>query len=210
MASLAAAAFIVMAMSASPLQAMLSDPPQAEPLPAPADKKSTDTKTPAAAPAKTETKGTDSKGTDTKAADPKAADPKATDPKASGKTDKKSDLDFRDLYRRAYDLIQQGQYAAALETLHAIGRDENSEVATALGFASRKLGRYDDARYWYDKALAANPKNARTWQYYGMWHLEQGNRLKAEEHLETIRLICGGGCQEFKSLKDALDGNMSY
>jgi tetratricopeptide (TPR) repeat protein len=203
MAPLAAAALLVVAMSASPLHAMLSDPPQAEPTPA--DKKATDTKSPAPAATKgTETKGPDSKGTE------KAADPKAADPKASGKSDKKSDLDFRDGYRRAYDLIEQGRYAAAIETLHALARDDNSDVATAIGFASRKLGRYDDARSWYDKALAANPRNARTWQYYGMWHLEQGNRLKAEDHLETIRLICGGSCKEFTSLKDALDGNMSY
>jgi tetratricopeptide (TPR) repeat protein len=32
-----------------------------------------------------------------------------------------------------------------------------------LGYASRKLGRYDDAKYWYDKALAADPNHALTW-----------------------------------------------
>ena len=202
LASFAATVIIGLLMFASPLSAVMSDQPQAEPALAPTDKNETDTKTPVAPAAKgSETKGTDTKGTDTKDADPKAL----------GKSDKKSDLDFCDGYRRAYELIQKGAYAAAIETLHALGRDEHSDVATAIGFASRRLGRYDDAKHWYDKALAANPKNARTWQYYGMWHLERGNRLKAEDHLETIRLICGGnGCQEFKALKDALDGNISY
>ena len=30
-------------------------------------------------------------------------------------------------------------------------------MATLLGYASRKLGRYDDAKYWYEQALAADP-----------------------------------------------------
>jgi tetratricopeptide (TPR) repeat protein len=200
----AAAAIIGLALSTAPLHAMMSDPPQANPATAPADAKATDGTTPA-------DKGTEAKGTETKAPETKAPDPKAADPKASDKTDKKSDLDFRNGYRHAHDLILKGEYAAGIAAMHALGHDENSDVATAIGFASRKLGRYDDAKVWYDRALAANPKNARTWQYYGMWHLEQGNRLKAEDHLQTIRLICGGdGCQEFEALKDALAGNVSY
>jgi tetratricopeptide (TPR) repeat protein len=49
-----------------------------------------------------------------------------------------------------------------------MGYDDNADVATLLGYASRKLGRYDDAKYWYDKALAADPNHALTWSYYGM------------------------------------------
>ena len=38
----------------------------------------------------------------------------------------------------------------------------------------------------------------RTWQYYGMWHVEQGNMLKAQDHLEKIRALCGNeACKEF-------------
>ncbi len=43
-----------------------------------------------------------------------------------------------------------------------------------------------------------------------MWHLEQGDRAKAEEHLEKIRLICGQGCEDYRSLRDALNGNITY
>src|ERR1700694_2249475 len=52
-------------------------------------------------------------------------------------------------------------------------------------------------------ALAADPRHTRTWQYYGLWHLEQGNRLKAEDHLEKIHLICGNTtCEDYTSLKE--------
>jgi tetratricopeptide (TPR) repeat protein len=80
--------------------------------------------------------------------------------------------------------------------------DNNADVATLLGYASRKLGRYDDAKYWYDKALAADSKHALTWSYYGMWHAEQGNLLKAKDDLEQVRLICGTECKEYVALKE--------
>jgi Flp pilus assembly protein TadD len=94
--------------------------------------------------------------------------------------------------------------------LSALGQDEHPDVANLIGFASRKLGRTEDAKVWYEKALAADPKHTRTWQYYGMWHLERGDRVTAEQHLERIRLICGQGCEDYSSLRDALHGNVTY
>ena len=73
-----------------------------------------------------------------------------------------------------------------------------------------KLGRYDDAKYWYEKALAANPKYARTWSYYGMWHAEQGNLLKAQDILEKVRSICGTECKEYTELKGVIEGTVVY
>ena len=60
------------------------------------------------------------------------------------------------------------------------------------------------------KEKRRDPKHTRTWQYYGMWHLERGDRAKAEQNLERIQLICGQGCEEYTSLRDALNGNASY
>ena len=111
---------------------------------------------------------------------------------------------------RCYELIQRGDYGGGLAVLHALGRDDHPDVANSIGFASRKLGRYDDAKLWYERALAADPQHVRTWQYYGMWHLEQGNTLKAKEHLEKIRAMCGTTCKEYVSLQEALNGNIVY
>jgi tetratricopeptide (TPR) repeat protein len=145
---------------------------------------------------------------DSKAPDSKPADAKPGDAKP---TDKKSDLDFRNGYKLAYDAVYNRQdYAGAIVILSALGHDEHPDVANLIGFASRKLGRTEDARAWYEKALAADPKHSRTWQYYGMWHLERGDRAQAEQHLERIQLICGQGCEEFTSLRDALNGSVTY
>jgi tetratricopeptide (TPR) repeat protein len=130
--------------------------------------------------------------------------------KSKSKKEKKSEQQFLNGYRLAYDLIQGRKYVEGIAAMHALGRDDHPDVANYIGFASRKLGRYDDAKYWYDKALAADPNHTRTLQYYGMWHLEQGNALKAKEHLEKIRAICGTTCKDYVSLQEALNGNIVY
>ena len=127
------------------------------------------------------------------------------------KKQQQSEQELREGYLKARALIMDGQYEAGIAAMHELDQDENAEVANYIGFASRKLGHYDDAKVWYEKALATDPNHARTWQYYGMWHLEQGNFLKAQDHLEKIRLICGNTeCNDFKALKSALDGKGSY
>jgi tetratricopeptide (TPR) repeat protein len=131
--------------------------------------------------------------------------------KASKKTQKSSQLEWINRFWAAHALIRKGEYEAGISALRALGSDDHPDVATYLGYASRKLGRYDDAKYWYDKALAADPNHTRTWAYYGMWHLEQGNRLKAEDYLEKIGSICGNtNCRAYKMLRAALDGNLVY
>jgi tetratricopeptide (TPR) repeat protein len=132
--------------------------------------------------------------------------------KQKKKNDKSSSAkDFIDGYHAAYALIyDKDDYQAGITALRGLDHDDNADVATLLGYASRKLGRYDDAKYWYDKALAADPKHALTWSYYGMWHAEQGNVLKAKDDLEQVRLICGTECKEYVALKEVIDGTRSY
>ena len=151
--------------------------------------------------------------------DPRPAPPAPTPDTKSGsggkstksKKQKQSEQKFLDGYRLAYDLIQAGRYADGIAAMHALGHDEHPDVANYIGYASRKLGNYEDAKYWYEKALAADPNHTRTYQYFAMWHLEQGNRLKAQDYLVTIRTLCGGAaCKEYVSLQDALNGNMIY
>jgi len=140
-------------------------------------------------------------------------DVKPADAKPDAKPDpaKKSDNEFRDGYKKAYALIYDAQYyAAGISALKSLGRDDHPDVANLIGFSSRKLGRTDDAKTWYEKALAADPKHTRTFQYYGMWHLEQGDRASAEQNLERIRLISGKDCDDYRSLHAALNGNITY
>jgi len=114
-------------------------------------------------------------------------------------------------YRAARQTILAGNYQAGIAAMHALGHDEHPDVANYIGYSYRKIGNYDLSKLWYEKALAADPNHVRTWSYYGMWQMEQGNRLKAEDDLQKVKLICGStACEEYRQLKAVIDGTASY
>lgn len=114
-------------------------------------------------------------------------------------------------YRAARQLILAGNYQGGIAALHALGHDEHPDVANYIGYANRKMGHYEQSKIWYEQALAADPNHVRTWSYYGMWQMEQGNRLKAEDFLAKVKLICGtASCEEYRQLKAVIDGRASY
>jgi tetratricopeptide (TPR) repeat protein len=135
-------------------------------------------------------------------------------PSGSTKSKKKkssSAEDFLKDWHKAYALVYDKQdYEGGITVLRAMGYDDNADVATLIGYASRKLGRYDDAKVWYERALAADPDHALTWSYYGMWQAEQGNILKAKDDLQKVASICGTTCHEYTALKAAIDGTVTY
>jgi len=149
-------------------------------------------------------------------------DPKPTNPPAKSSGDKsksgqkkkkeqKSEQEFRDGYRAAYALVQAGDYRAAFAAFKALDQDDHPDVANYLGYTARKLGDYELSRVWYERALAADPKHVRTWQYYGMWQVEQGNMLKAADFLHKIEAICGNRtCKEYQDLKGGIEGTVTY
>lgn len=131
--------------------------------------------------------------------------------KKKKKEEKKSEQQFIDGYRAAHATIyQQHDYVAGIAKLKSLGHDDHPDVANLIGYSSRKLGRYDDAKVWYERALAADPKHARTWSYYGMWHAEQGNLLKARDYLAKVETLCGTGCREYTELKGVIEGTRVY
>lgn len=122
--------------------------------------------------------------------------------KGKSKDDKKS---FLDGYKRAYAAIyQQHDYASGIAQLKALKRGDHADVANLIGYANRKLGNYDESKIWYEAALKADPSHVRTWQYYGLWQLEQGNRAQAQVHLDKIAALCGTSCAEYRSLAEAM------
>jgi tetratricopeptide (TPR) repeat protein len=88
--------------------------------------------------------------------------------KSQARKNRSSLEDFIAGYKAAYALIyEKGDYEAAITALRALDHDDNADVANLIGYASRKLGRYDDAKVWYERSLAADPNHAVTWSYYG-------------------------------------------
>ena len=119
---------------------------------------------------------------------------------------------FADGYRAAYSTIyDRHDYASAIAQLKTLGRDDSAAVANLIGYSYRKLGDYQSSKVYYELALKDDPNHVRTWQYYGMWHVEQGNMLKAADFLEKIEAICGGkSCKEYQDLKGGMEGTVTY
>ena len=134
-------------------------------------------------------------------------------PPASDKDKKKGadigsrlqDTAFLEGYRAAYASVYEKQdYPAAIAQLKALGENDRADVANLIGYSYRKLGNYQVSQAYYERALKADPNHARTWQYYGLWQVEQGNRDQAQYHLGRLAELTGTDSAEYKSLAGAL------
>src|SRR6266850_1793162 len=138
---------------------------------------------------------------------PPASDTKK--PKKEKKKDKSSSIDdpkFLEGYRAAYATIyDRNDYSSAIEQLKALGQDDRADVANLIGYSYRKLGDYKVSQIWYERALKTDPNHVKTWQYYGLWQVEQGNREQAQYHLNRIAALAGTNSEEYRSLAAALE-----
>ena len=141
--------------------------------------------------------------------DEKPTPPASDTKKEKEKSDKSSSIDdpkFIEGYRTAYATIyDRNDYASAIGQLKALGQDNRADVANLIGYSYRKLGDYKVSQIWYERALKADPNHVRTWQYYGLWQLEQGNRDSAQYHLNRIAALAGTNSEEYRSLAAALE-----
>jgi tetratricopeptide (TPR) repeat protein len=136
--------------------------------------------------------------------DPPPSDTKSKKKKSS-ENGSRSYAAFAEGYRAAYTTIyDRHDYASAIEQLKALGHDDSAAVANLIGYSYRKLGDYKVSQVWYERALKADPNHVKTWQYYGLWQVEQGNRDQAQYHLSRIAAISGTASEEYRSLADAL------
>ena len=109
-------------------------------------------------------------------------------------------------YRAAYTTIyERHDFASAIAQLKALGRDDSAAVANLIGYSYRQLGDYKVSQVWYERALKADPNHVKTWQYYGLWQVEQGNRDQAQYHLNKIASLAGTSSEEYRSLAAALE-----
>jgi tetratricopeptide (TPR) repeat protein len=143
------------------------------------------------------------------ASDDQNPKPPATDSKKKKDNKKSSSIDspqFLAGYHTAYATIyDRHDYTSAIDQLKALGHDDRADVANLIGYSYRKLGDYKLSQVWYERALQADPNHVRTWQYYGLWQLEQGNREQAEYHLQKIAQLAGTSSSEYQSLAAALE-----
>jgi tetratricopeptide (TPR) repeat protein len=107
------------------------------------------------------------------------------------------------LYVSAVSKINERRYDAAIaelqDSLWSVG--PHPDVLTYLGFANRKLGRFDTAKQWYEMALAVSPTHRGALEYYGELKLELGDMAGARAHLARLDTLCAFGCQQADELR---------
>lgn len=106
-------------------------------------------------------------------------------------------------YLDAVGLINEGRYEAAIQSLQqakaAFGA--HPDVLTYLGFAHRKLGRFETAESYYRQALAAAPEHKGATEYYGELMVERGDTAGARRMLARLEAVCSFGCAEADELR---------
>ena len=71
---------------------------------------------------------------------------------------------------------------------------------------NRKLGNNEEAFTYYNKALEIDPRHKGTHEYLGKLYLNLKQPENAKKHLVKLDSICFFGCEEYTSLKEAIDG----
>lgn len=110
-------------------------------------------------------------------------------------------------YLTAVGLINEGRYEAAIASLQAARTTfgAHPDILTYLGFANRKLGRYDVAESYYRQALATAPTHRGATEYYGELMVERGNLKGAKHMLAKLEAQCSFGCAEAEELRRWID-----
>ncbi len=106
-------------------------------------------------------------------------------------------------YLSAVSLINEGRYDDALAELRASQATfgPHPDILTYMGFANRKLHRFDVAESYYRQALAAAPHHRGATEYYGELMVERGNLAGARRMLAALDDQCRFGCTEAEELR---------
>lgn len=110
-------------------------------------------------------------------------------------------------YGKGVDLVEEQDYAAAIEELNAALQSDPNDADTLnyLGYAHRKLGNYTEAEEYYLRALQIEPEHRGANEYIGELYLETDRLELAEERLEVLDGACFFGCEEYDELKEAIE-----
>ncbi|MEQ9328744.1 MAG: tetratricopeptide repeat protein [Rhodospirillales bacterium] len=108
--------------------------------------------------------------------------------------------------KEAWADVKAERYEAGIGKLEAIvaGEPGNADALSWLGFANRKLGRFDISYGWYEKALAIDPDHLGANEYLGELYVQTGEMEKAEGQLGKLEKLCPFGCEELDDLKEAI------
>ncbi len=127
--------------------------------------------------------------------------PPAADPATTGWSFP-SQHEGRLAYAAAVGLINSERYSEALAALSraqaAVG--PHPDILNYMGFASRRLGRTEDALGYYREALQLDPNHLGANEYLGELYLQMGHMDDARRQLARLDGLCAYGCAQREEL----------
>ena len=116
-------------------------------------------------------------------------------------------LTFDDELRRiTFEIEKNGNLEGALKDLETFVYENplNASGWNMNGFASRKLGKFDDAEIYYNTGLEIDADHEGILAYQGELFLQTGRYNKALENLAKLEDLCNFNCYEKIELADAI------
>jgi len=98
---------------------------------------------------------------------------------------------------------EQWEQAIARLRKAEVRHPDHADLQNELGYAYRKLKRFDAAFMHYKRALELEPRHRGAHEYIGEAYLMVGDVPNAERHLAALRAICLLGCEELTDLEKA-------
>jgi tetratricopeptide (TPR) repeat protein len=116
----------------------------------------------------------------------------------------------RRVYLTAVELIHARRYEEAIVELRALTASVGPvpDVLNYLGYAHRKLARFDASRRYYEQALALDPMHRGANEYLGELFVELGQIDLARERLAILDRVCPFGCAEYEDLKRRIESQL--
>ena len=112
-----------------------------------------------------------------------------------------------EMYRDAVRAVKAKEFRMAIKMLNKVIDEQprHPDALNYLGFSHRKMGDYARGVSYYKKALSLDAEHRGANEYLGQAYVELGNIAGAEKQLASLEKICGTRCDEYKSLKQAID-----
>ncbi|MGE0118876.1 MAG: tetratricopeptide repeat protein [Dongiaceae bacterium] len=124
---------------------------------------------------------------------------------SGGKSNTSSSNSESALYADAKARVEAEDYRGAMPILEKVlaKNSSNADALNLMGYCSRKLGDFDEALEYYQKALAIDADHIGANEYLGELYLQMKDLPKAEERLKVLTEACNG-CEEQEELEEAI------
>ena len=105
-----------------------------------------------------------------------------------------------------FEIEKKENYEGALKKLevYVYENPQNANGWNLIGFASRKLERYEDSEIYYNTGLEIDPTHEGILSYQGELYLKTNRYEDALENLAVLDNLCNFNCTEKKALAEAI------